>query len=156
MDCNLSPPSLSGLIAHHPLTPHSSYTGCGVTHQIQGMLMLSWLCTDGSLCRGSRPFTPLLSTKPQYWLLCFLVNNPHPAHLALSELIPPSLSYAGIVLGIRPYYQALLHGTVMICGCLFPQLQDELQEDAVLSCHHCVPCRLIPYRCLNACWCLNA
>lgn len=116
MDCNLSPPSLSGLITHHPLTPHSSYMGCGVTHQIQGMLVLSWLCTDGSLCRGCPPFMPLLSTKPQYWLLCFLVNNPQPAQLACSELIPPSLYYANIVLGIRPYYQALLHCIVMICG----------------------------------------
>lgn len=82
--------------------PHSSHTwGCGAG----GNLLIPrpactfLTCTGRSFCWEWPPFTLLLSSLAStLTLLCILVYNPHPTHLALSELTPPSLHYAPIVL----------------------------------------------------------
>lgn len=157
MDYNLSPPFLSGLISSHPTTPnpttHPPAKLGGGAHQFQDTLVLSWLRTDGSLCLARPPFTLLLSSRaPTLTLLCFLVNIPHSAHLLLSELIPPSLHYAPIVLGTRPYYEAFPHCTIILVDLCGASFKVSSRGTGWYLVRLCVPRKLIPHRDLNACW----
>lgn len=148
IDYNLTPPP-SFLASSPPIppTPIPPSSQTGGTHQFQDTLVLSWLCTDGSLCLACPPFTRLLSSRvPTLPLLCFLVNSPHSAHLLLSELIPPSVHYAPIVLGTRPSYKAFPHCAIILVDLWGPSFEVRFRGTEWYLIHLCVPSRLMPHR----------
>lgn len=103
MDYHLSPPPC--LTSTSLLRPSPSHTLATQGRSGEGTLCIARQPRT-FLAAQLPPFAPLLSSPaPTLTLLCVLVHSPHPAHLFSSELTPPSLHCAPIVLRTRLYYE---------------------------------------------------
>lgn len=151
MGYSLSPPPfLTSSYLLPPPVPPSSHIELGVGDSaIPGQV-----CTVLNLHRWvplprCPSFGLLLSSKANTNAFVYLCQHPHPAHLALSELIPLSLYYAPIVLRTRLHYEGFpttghdLLMSVSPLGCM------HAPEGWVVSCWWLRP--PTPYRCLSVC-----